>query len=308
MALTVIGGVGLAGLALFLAWKGDDAAPSPTPPDPVPWELTSDSQTSVSVSIRPAGNTATAAQHRTAAALTEAGSPAPAFNLRMTSMTRLGPDNVVVGVEDRLSRKAQVMRIGDHAADGWRLAAIDFDRDSADFEQNGTRLTVFLEKGDPAPLPASETEPRIMAVDDEREVITETARRGPQFTEAFSNRVLKVEGSTDVAVSGVAHAPDVVEVKTLGTSFALRREIAENILKLDTITPEQKLLMLLTYPGATTVEEGQDPARQAAEAEASLAATLASPPEEKPETSELDRLIKEMPDIEPPPVELPKAP
>ena len=144
MALTVTGGVCLAGLALFLAWKGDDAAPTPTPPDPVPWKFTSDSQTCVSVSTRPVGNTATAAQHGAAAALAEAGATAPAFNLRMTSMTRLGPDNVVVGVEDRLSRKAQVMRIGDQAADGWRLAAIDFERDSADFEQNGTRRTVFL--------------------------------------------------------------------------------------------------------------------------------------------------------------------
>jgi hypothetical protein len=66
--------------------------------------------------------------------------------------------------------------------------------------------------------------------------------------------------------------------------------------------------MLLTYPGVAIVESGQDPARQTADAEASLAATLANPPGEKPSVEDLDRLVKELPEIPPPPAEPAKTP
>ena len=299
LALAVVVGIGVGGLALFLVLR-DEKAPSATPPGPAPWNVPAEHPAARSASGRPAIRAPALAPPLPDTRPAETGAPPLVCTLRITSMTRFGPDNVVVGVEDRLSRKTQMLRIGDPAGDGWRLAAVDFERESGEFEQNGIRHTAFLEKGFPSPAAASEDAPRVVA-DGEAEELPETARAVRHFAVAFSNRVLKVEGNTEVAVSGVAHAPDVVEVKTPGTSFALRREIAENILKLDAFTPEQKLQMLLTYPGVAIVEEGQDPARQTAEAEASLTATLANPPEEKPSTDELERLARELPPIELPP-------
>ena len=307
MALTVVAGIGVAGLALYLVLRDGDA-PSPTSPDTALRRAPPAIQPGSPASSRPVNRAPAPAIPRADAARAETSAPPPECTLRITSMTRFEPDNVVVGVEDRLSRKTQVMRIGDQADGGWRLDAVDFERESAVFEQNGIRRTVFLERGlQPMPQPA-EAAPRAVAGGDAREESPETARAVRHYTTAFSNRVLQVEGSTDVAVNGVAHAPDIVEIKTSGTSFALRREIAENILNLDTISPGQKLQMLLTYPGVAIVESGQDPARQTADAEASLAATLANPPGEKPSVEDLDRLVKELPEIPPPPAEPAKTP
>lgn len=298
MALVVVVGIGVGGLAMFIVLR-DERAPSATPPGPAPRNTPAEYPAPSSVSGRPGIRAPTLAPPLPDSASAETSVSPFVCTLRITSMTRFGPDNVVVGVEDRLSRKTQMLRIGDPVGDGWNLAAVDFERESVDFEQNGIRHTAFLEKGLPSPAAAPEDAPRAVADGEAREENPVVA-----YTVAFSNRVLTVEGDTEVVVSGVAHAPDVVEVKTPVTRFALRRELVEDILKLDTLTPEQKLQMLLTYPGAAIVEEGQDPARQAADAEAVLAATLANPPGEKPsveELEELDRLAKELPEIEAPP-------
>ena len=307
LTLTIVVGMSLAGILLWVVGK-DKSGSSKSHPDPVALAEGSAPQKATPDFSKPVARNQVVDSPHTAPVQPAASAEAPACNLRITAMTRFGTNNVIVGVEHRLTRKTQMMRVGDQAGDGWTLASVDFNRESATFSQQEFRHTAYLEKGAALPQEARlGVNASVPGAQSSEEVEPVTVAR-PPYQGVFSNQVLTVEGDREVAVSGVEHAPEYVEVKTAGSNFALRRDIAENILKLESITPEQKLQMLLTYPGATPVDSGQDPAQQAAAAEASLAQTLSQPPETTPSVEELDRLVKELPEIEPPPEQPPKAP
>jgi hypothetical protein len=301
MGLTIIVGVCLAGVVLLLL-AGEKHVTTARRPDPDVLAEADPPRPAMPVSERSDTRQNIANAPVAVPSAHAAGSAAPPdCNLRITAMTRFGANDVVIGVEDRLTRQTQMLRVGDAAGNGWTLVAVDFVGESAVFQQADIRHTAYLEKG-VARQPETASPGSPPNPEGAREALSSEASAGQCAPDAFSNQVLVVDGSVEVVVSGVKHAPKFVEVKTAGSTFALRREIAENILKMDSIAPEQKLQMLLTYPGAATVDDGQDPARQAADAEASLAQTLTHPPEDRPSLDDLERLVKDNPEIPPPPM------
>ena len=218
----------------------------------------------------------------------------PSF--RLSSMAGGWGDNDSVGIADRKTGQGHSLKIGYKTTDGWKLTAIDFDRETATFEKAGQLFVAALEEGEsitPSPLPSASTPagpaPTVSAPAEIKEV---------NLSVPFSNRVFRTEGGEEVAVRRVEHSPKVVEVQTEGKRFAIRRSIAERILALDNLSQDDRLWMMISYPGLVELLPGEDAAAQSNLAEEQLAEML-TPPTNKPPIEELDLLLKNF--VEPPP-------
>jgi hypothetical protein len=195
-----------------------------------------------------------------------------------------------------------LLRSGDITADGWRLVSANFENETALFEKDGREYTAHLEQGAARPVAAASPEagalpvtpgPRTEQRQPDVEAAATTAKAMTTATDSplplFSNRVYHVEGFEPVAVNAVKDSTEFVEVKTGGETYALRREIVEAIFKVDNLTTEERLWMMVSYPGVAAVAPGQTSSEQAVEAERKLKEMLV-PPTNTPPLEELERL------------------
>ena len=222
----------------------------------------------------------------------------PSF--RLSSMTGGWGDNDSVGIADRKTGQGNSLKIGDKTTDGWKLTAIDFDQETATFEKAGQFFVAALEEGEsitPSPLPSS-SPPSTTPAGPSPTASAPAEIKEVNLSVPFSNRVFRTEGGEEVAVRRVERSPKVVEVQTEGKRFAIRRSIAERILALDNLSQDDRLWMMISYPGLVELLPGEDAAAQSNLAEEQLAEML-TPPTNKPPIEELDRLLQNF--VEPPP-------
>ena len=234
----------------------------------------------------------------------------PSF--RLSAMSGSGGANDAVGIVDRKTGAGyRRLKIGD-SADGWRLVSIDFDRETALFQKSDQTFTARMETGEsilppqiqaaqpptsaprpdsrppPAGSPSVESPPR---VGDSLASASPAESKRPAPSAPFSNVSFRVDSGESVSVRGVSSAPDFVEIQTGNERYALRRGIAESIMTIDNLTPDDRLWMMVSYPGLVQILPGEDPARQASEAERLLAEELV-PPTNRPDVEELNRLLE----------------
>ena len=180
------------------------------------------------------------------------------------------------------------MKVGDKTTDGWKLVSIDIDRETATFEKGEQFFVSTLEEGEsvtpsltPPATPTGTASPT-SAPPEIEEV---------NLSIPFSNRVFRTEGGEEVSVRRVERSSQVVEVQTEGKRFAIRRSIAEHILKIGNLSQDDRLWMMVSYPGLVELLPGEDAAEQSKLAEEQLAEML-TPPTNKPPLEELDRLLE----------------
>ena len=214
----------------------------------------------------------------------------------MCALTRGRADQVSVGIADRATGRGDLLRAGDITADGWRLISANFEKETALFEKDGREYIAHLEKGAALPLATASPVPPEPRTESQPPVVEATATTLRTTTSAtaaplpvFSNRVYHVEGFEPVAVSAAQDSSEFVEVKTGGETYALRREIVESIFKVDNLTTEERLWMMVSYPGLAAVGPGQVSSEQVSEAERKLKEMLV-PPTNTPPMEELERL------------------
>ncbi len=213
----------------------------------------------------------------------------------MCALTRGRAEQVSVGIADRATGRGDLLRAGDITADGWRLVSANFENETALFEKDGREYIAHLEQRAALPVATASPVPPETRTESQPPVVEATATTGKTAPAAtapmpvFSNRVYHVEGFEPVAVSAAQDSSEFVEVKTGGETYALRREIVESIFKVDNLTTEERLWMMVSYPGLAAVGPGQVSPEQASEAERKLKEMLA-PPTNTPPLEELERL------------------
>ncbi len=204
-------------------------------------------------------------------------------------------NNNSVGIVDRKTGQGISLQIGDKTTDGWKLLSIDFDQETATFEKSGKRFVAALEEGIAIlPSPLATTPP----IRDASATSAPPEIEEVNLSIPFSNRVFRTEGGEEVSVRRVERSSKVVEVQTEGKRFAIRRSIAERILNISNLSQDDRLWMMVSYPGLVELLPGEDAAQQSELAEEQLAEML-TPPTNKPPIEELDRLLENF--IEPPP-------
>ena len=224
----------------------------------------------------------------------------PSF--RLSSMAGGWGDSDSVGIADRKTGLGHSLKVGDKTTDGWKLVSIDFDQESATFEKAGQLFVATLEEGESitqAPILSPSSPPTGNA----SPTSAPTELKEVNLSVPFSNRVFRTESGEEVAVRRVERSPKVVEVQTEGKRFAIRRSVAERILTLDNLSQDDRLWMMVSYPGLVELLPGEDATEQSNLAEEQLAEML-TPPTNKPPLEELDRLLENF--VEPPPP--PEAP
>lgn len=227
---------------------------------------------------------------------------APAF--RLSAMTKRG-ERISVGIVDRKTGHGRMLRPGESSADGWRLVSVQFDEETAVFEKDGREYTAPMERGEAnlfaADLPDGSSAPDGAVVS----VPPATPRRATEPQAAFSNRVYEVEGLEPVAVNAVPGNLNILEIKTGGETFAMRREIVENILQVERLSTEDKMWMLISFPGLVEVQPGEDPTALTEQSEEEMAKILV-PPTNAPPLEDLNRAVENFKNIHPPDLNPPK--
>lgn len=217
----------------------------------------------------------------------------------MSAMTRGRAEHISVGIADPKTGRGDMLRPGDRSFDGWRFISADFDRETALFEKDGREYTAHLERGATTELaltqPADHGSPRASADPASIPQVPSVELPPPA---AFSQRVYHVEGFEPVALSPVKGSPEFVEIKTGNETYALRLDIVEAILSTERLTTEERLRMMVAFPGLATVAPGQSASEQAAKAERQMAEILV-PPTNTPPLEELHRLLEQLGDMAP---------
>ena len=210
--------------------------------------------------------------------------------------------NDSVGIVDKQTGQTGSLRIGDKTADGWRLVSVNFDEETATFDKEGRAYVARLEQGDSPqvpPSPPNVAPPAQQTAAASAPLVAGTEEDEPDLSLPFSNRTFRVESGEEYSLKGVDRSPEVVEVRTSQERFALRRTIAESILRLDNMTPDDRLWMMVSYPGLIPLNPGEDAVELSAEAEQQLAEIINNPPTNTPSLEELNRLKENF--VEPPP-------
>lgn len=227
----------------------------------------------------------------------ETTAPPPAEpGFRLSAMIGGGDSRDAVGIVDRATgQDYQLVRLLGSTPDGWTLIRMDFDRETATFEKNGQTHVASLEQGEtirsvPPPPPDRRPPSRPPAAPESMPTPPPPLADPPDPAAPFSNVTFQADGQ-HVAVSRVEQSPDVVEVRTAGERYAIRRNVAESVLRIGSITPEDRLYMLMSFPGLVSVQAGENPAEMTAEAEAQLQEILSDPPTNRPDVEELNRLL-----------------
>ena len=247
----------------------------------------------------------------------------PAF--RLSALFDPPGGTPAVGIVHRASGDSYKISVGDKSFDGWQLVSVDFDDESALFQKDGASATVRMEQGSPTPpasvppsspplagpsspppsmrpqppssLPPSAQNPASPSTPG---VSASSSPRPFDPSRPFSNLSFRVDSGETVSVRGVDRSPEVVEVTAGPDHYALRRSIAESILSIENLTPEDRLWMMVSYPGLVEVRPGEDPAELSAEAERQLA-DLLIPPTNRPPVEELPALVEKFFQSPPPP-------
>jgi hypothetical protein len=269
-------------------------APAPLPPPPT-------DPAALPAPAAPAQPPATAPAPDASSQSKPALPPAPTF--RVSGMLQSATRGESVGIVDRQTGgNYQSLRLGETSPDGWMLVSMNFDNESAVFEKDGQRHAARIETGVGAPSPASTADAPPAAADlREEAVVQPPERQKPSRADRaqtppqpppppFSNRSFRIESGAEVAVSALDHAPAVVEVRTGAERFALRRTIADSILAIENVSPDDRLRMMASFPAAVAVYPGEDAGELSAEAERLLAEML-TPPTNRVPVEELPELI-----------------
>lgn len=249
--------------------------------------------------------------------------------IRLIAMTGGRGNHDIVWILDQTGgENIHPLSIGDSTFDGWRLIEIQVDQETATFEKEGCFHIARMEAASPAvpaekPLPIPEadrtqtlaarntsqleTSPRPVVPPGERPLPSKPSDLAGDrvYSEPFRNQTILADSGNVVVLQGVTHAPEIVEIVAGHDRFAIRRDIAESILQLDDLSPDERLDMLESYPGLVKVVPGEDSAKQAVNAERQLAEMLV-PPTNTPSVEELDELIDQVIDEPPSAPDLPE--
>lgn len=272
-------------VGLLVIWQLRRTSPSETPaPEPA-------DQNSVVAPVPPASGDA-----RPAPAAPPSVGPRPApettdgapstIGFRLTSIIAQGEQEASVGIVDRDSGQSRTLRAGDETRDGWRLVRILSGNEAAVFQRGSVERTISLSEGEDMPEAEIVTGPGL------EEMEGDAAAVPPPVP--FSELVVEISELGPVTASVYPANPDWVQLSAREQRFAVRKEIATNIMNIPGLDAEQKMRMLLTHPAAAEVQPGADLVEAATAAEKNLQAILSSPPTETPPVEELVRLVEEL--------------
>ncbi len=289
-AFGMVMGVGVCGLFLLRPWLDRHTAiPSP-PADSLRGGGIPDSPTD-SVAPRDADRGSEQGV-RTGQndALPEPVPPAPGPDFRLCALTGRGSEVESAGIEEPGNGSTYLVRLGGLTAGGWQFIRGDMNTETAVFAKDGHEHTLRLEAGSR----------RLAAMDVKGEgtvdVPTGTGNQEKKrggAEPAFENRVVEMDGVGPVEIQLDEAHPAWVRVKAEKSSFVLRREIADNILKIGRLGEQEQAWMLLSHPALVEVRPGEDAIRAALAAETELNGMINNPPTNTPSIEELNQLIKE---------------
>jgi hypothetical protein len=272
-------------VGLVVIWQLRRAPPPETPaPEP------SDRSSAVAPApitpgdARPAPPAPPSVEPRPAPETTD-GAPS-IIGFRLTAIIAQGEQEASVGIVDRDSGQSRTLRAGDETRDGWRLVRILAGNEAAVFQRGSVERTVRLSEGEDAP------EAEIAAGPGPEELEGDAAPAPPPVP--FSELVVEISELGAVTASVYPANPDWVQLSAREQRFAVRKEIATNIMNIPGLDAEQKMRMLLTHPAAAEVQPGADLVEAATAAEKNLQDILSSPPTETPPVEELVRLVEEL--------------
>ena len=289
------------GAGIFFAWSflREKAVPSEVTPSPLPAAIAPAAESVKPLSSIPPSPEPLPPVNPIPFELSNPTVEEPQF--RLSSMAGGWGNDNSIGIVDRKTGQGSSLKVGDQIPGGWKLIAIDFDQETARFENKGKIFVATLEEGVPVLQPSSSPSSQTATT-----ATPPTPSTEPQEMEEvnlsipFSNRLFRTEDGNEVSVRRVERSPKVVELQTEGKRFAIRRSIAERVLSIGNLSADDRLWMMVSYPGLVELLPGEDAAEQSNLAEEQLAEML-TPPTNKPPIEELNRLLENFVEPLPPP-------